>query len=141
MNCDEPFNISLRVYYEDTDAAGVVYYVNYLKFMERARTEFLRSLGQGHQETLSAGRIFVVVESTVRYHRSAKLDDQLQVTVEVSEIGRARMVFHQAVLRDEEALCTGECTVACVDSQTMKPASITKALRSRCVGLANKPGV
>lgn len=141
MNLDEPFKISLRVYYEDTDAAGVVYYVNYLKFMERARTEFLRSLGQGHQGALSTGQMFVVVESSAKYHRPAKLDDLLQVTAEVAGVGRARMVFRQVVIRGEETLCTGEFTIACVDSQTMRPVSITKALRSQCLDPTNKSGV
>ena len=138
---DSPFEISLRVYYEDTDASGVVYHANYLKFMERARTEFLRAVGQEHQKMISAGRFFVVAETTTRFIRPARLDDQLQVTAEIVETGRARLIFQQAVMRAGEVLCTGDFTVACVDRPTMKPVSITKALRSKCVGLTNKSKV
>jgi acyl-CoA thioester hydrolase len=96
------FSFPIRVYWEDTDAGGIVFYANYLKFFERARTEWLRSLGL-EQRTLreNTGGIFVVGETSVRYHRPARLDDELLVTALVQEMGRASLIIvQQAFLRD-----------------------------------------
>ena len=94
------FNFPVRVYWEDTDAGGIVFYANYLKFMERARTEWLRSLGINQQPLREqTGCIFVVSETHLKYLRSARLDDQLQVSARVSEQGRASLASEQEVKR------------------------------------------
>lgn len=109
------FEFHVRVYWEDTDAGGIVFYANYLRFMERARTEWLRTLGYG-QETArqSGGGMFVVSETQVRYVRPAKLDDWLTVTVAVVEAGKASMVFDQQVLRGDEVLTEGRIRIGWV---------------------------
>jgi len=114
--------LAVRVYWEDTDAGGVVYYANYLKFMERARTEWLRALGV-HQEALRAqeGVQFVVADMQVRYLAPAKLDDLLTVTVSVAEQGRASMLLEQRVWRGDTLLAQGVVRVGCVDAQTLAP--------------------
>ena len=94
------FQWPVRVYWEDTDAGGIVFYANYLKFFERARTEWLRSLGLGQQQLRdSTGGMFVVSEPNVRYHLSARLDDELIVTAQLTESGRASMTIAQQALR------------------------------------------
>lgn len=99
---------SIRVYWEDTDAGGIVFYGNYLKFMERARTEWLSSLGFGQETMRRAGEgMFIVAETQLRYLKPARLDDQLQVTVVVTEIGRATVTFSQEVWRGETLLTQG----------------------------------
>jgi len=120
------FRHTLRVYWEDTDAGGVVFYANYLKFFERARTEWLRSLGFG-QERLRAetGAIFIVSDTTVRYVKPARLDDLVDVTVEVREAGRASLLIAQQAIRcdaarDEELLAEGTIRIACVDAGTFR---------------------
>ncbi|HXD42094.1 MAG TPA: YbgC/FadM family acyl-CoA thioesterase [Ramlibacter sp.] len=100
------FAFPIRVYWEDTDAGGIVYYANYLKFFERARTEWLRSLGlEQHRLRQETGGIFVVGETSVRFHRAARLDDELLVTARVKEMGRASLIIvQQAFLRDGKDL-------------------------------------
>jgi tol-pal system-associated acyl-CoA thioesterase len=115
------FSCDLRVYIEDTDAGGIVYYVNYLKFMERARTEFMRSLGFGKDYIFNHDLMFVVRDVTLQYLAPATLDDALRATAGVSRLGGASMVFTQAVTRGHEVLVTGEVTVACVDRSGVKP--------------------
>lgn len=121
----EPFRHATRVYWEDTDAGGIVYYANYLKFFERARTEWLRGLGVD-QRTLRErdGAIFVVSEAALRYHRPARLDDLLEVTVAVREAARASLSLRQRALRGTELLAEGEVRIACVDAPTLKPRRI-----------------
>lgn len=121
------FRHTLRVYWEDTDAGGVVFYANYLKFFERARTEWLRSLGF-EQERLRAesGAMFIVSETTVRYLRPARLDDLIDVTVAVRHAGRASMTIEQTAIRsttarDEELLASGTIRIGCVDAGTFRP--------------------
>ncbi|WP_457280239.1 YbgC/FadM family acyl-CoA thioesterase [Polaromonas sp. P5_D5] len=97
------FSWPVRVYWEDTDAGGIVFYANYLKFFERSRTEWLRSLGVEQQRLReSTGGIFVVAETSIRYHRSARLDDELIVTASLVEAGRASMIIGQQVLLKTE---------------------------------------
>ncbi|EJL80543.1 acyl-CoA thioester hydrolase, YbgC/YbaW family [Polaromonas sp. CF318] len=99
------FSWPLRVYWEDTDAGGIVFYANYLKFFERSRTEWLRSLGIEQQRLReSTGGIFVVAETSIRYHRSARLDDELIVTASLVEAGRASMIISQQVLLKTERM-------------------------------------
>ena len=133
----DSFSISVRVYYEDTDAGGIVYHGNYLKFMERARTEFLRASGQDHQALMKEQRLLVVTEAAIKFRRPAKLDDALSVTVEVESMGRARMTFVQKVLLNDELLCTGRFVVGCINSDTMKPAAITESLRNKLASVTN----
>lgn len=119
------FSHLLRVYWEDTDAGGIVFYANYLKFFERARTEWLRSAGHGQQAMVDAtGAMFVVTDSRLRYLRPARLDDELRVTVEPVEIGRARMLVRQQAWCGEVLLCEGEIAIACVDRGTFRPRRI-----------------
>ncbi len=123
-----PFNIPLRVYIEDTDAGGIVYYVNYLKYMERSRTEFLRSLGYDKPAILDGGLLLVVHAAQISYRRPARLDDQLQVTTQIEKLARTNVEFKQQVLRGDELLCEGLIRIACVDAHTMKPSAIPAAM-------------
>jgi acyl-CoA thioester hydrolase len=121
----EPFRFPLRVYWEDTDAGGIVFYANHLKFFERARTEWLRARGFG-QEALrvQTGVIFVVAETNLRYLKPARLDDCIDVTVQVRERGRASLVLDQQSFRAEELLCEGSIRLGCVNSSTLQPCRI-----------------
>ncbi|MGC7840271.1 tol-pal system-associated acyl-CoA thioesterase [Pseudomonas wayambapalatensis] len=131
QNRQDPFAHRCRVYYEDTDAGGVVYYVNYLKFMERARTERLRHLGFSQSELAEQNLLFVVHSSEARYHAPAGLDDALRVTAQVLELNRASLRFVQQVWRetDETLLCEGQFLVAAVRADTFKPRAIPPELR------------
>ncbi|AKX44769.1 4-hydroxybenzoyl-CoA thioesterase [Thiopseudomonas alkaliphila] len=124
------FALQSRVYYEDTDAGGVVFYVNYLKFMERARTEFLRDLGFKQSQLAKENCLFVVHSANARYHAPARLDDLLLITATVSAIKRASLVFKQQVIcqTTQQLLCAGEFIVACVQADTFKPRAIPKTL-------------
>jgi len=122
------FSFKLRVYIEDTDAGGIVYYVNYLKFMERARTELMRSLGYGKDYIFNHDLMFVVRDVAVTYLRPARLDDELQATASVCETRGAVMVLHQSVKRGEEMLAQGQVTIACVDRSGAKPRRIPREM-------------
>lgn len=115
----------MRVYWEDTDAGGVVFYANYLKFFERARTEWLRQLGFS-QELLRTqdGAMFVVSATTLSYLHPARLDDWLDVNVQVLELGRASMNIHQQAHCSERLLCEGQIRIGCVDATSFKPRRI-----------------
>jgi acyl-CoA thioester hydrolase len=121
------FSWPIRVYWEDTDAGGIVFYANYLKFFERARTEWLRSLGieQSHLRQTTGG-IFVVGETSVRFHRAARLDDELLVTASVQETGRASLIIAQQAfqLGSKVMLCEGTIRIGWVEAATLKPARI-----------------
>ncbi|RYZ81959.1 MAG: tol-pal system-associated acyl-CoA thioesterase [Proteobacteria bacterium] len=123
MNLKE-FSISIRIYIEDTDAGGIVYYVNYLKFMERCRTEFLRALGYHKPAILDDGLLLVVHFAQVDYHRPARLDDELRVTTSIVKLARTYIEFQQRIFREQELLCSGHIRVACVDASVMKPRAI-----------------
>ncbi len=128
-NSGLPFVLRARVYFEDTDAGGIVYYVNYLKFMERARTELVRSLGFDQSVLQRENIIFVVHSVAARYHAPARLDDELDITAEVLELKRASLRFRQQVRRtDGSMLCEGEVTVACVSADRYRPRMIPGAL-------------
>ena len=116
------FHHSVRVYWEDTDAGGIVFYANYLKFFERARTEWLRALGHSQQEMVdTTGCMFVVQETTVRYVKPARLDDVLTITVDVRERGRASLRIAQQAWCGERLLAEGDIRIGCVERATMKP--------------------
>jgi acyl-CoA thioester hydrolase len=119
------FSWPVRVYYEDTDLGGVVYYANYLKFLERARTEWLRSLGYTQTELATAnGVVFVVRSIALDYLKPARFDDSLEVTVELADIGASRIGLAQRVRRGAEDLVTADVDIACVHTATFKPARI-----------------
>lgn len=118
------FAIPIRIYIEDTDAGGLVYYVNYFKFMERCRTEFLRSLGYDKPAILDGGLLLVVHSAQANYRRPARLDDALQATAQVVKLARTYVEFEQKILRADELLCEAKIRVACVDGTTMKPHAI-----------------
>lgn len=124
-----PFNHGLRVYYEDTDAGGIVYYANYLKFLERARTEWLRALGF-EQERMrhDTGALFVVSEARLRYLSPAKLDDWIEVSVELIDCGRASLLIRQQARRGEQLLAEGEIRIGCVAATDLKPCRIPAAI-------------
>ena len=123
------YRFSIRVYWEDTDAGGVVYYANYLRFFERARTEWLRTLGVAQQRLREDdGVIFIVSESTVRYLRPARLDDRLDVTVAVRECGRASLSLAQQAWRGDTLLAEGTVRVGCVDAGTFRPRRIPSSI-------------
>ena len=125
-----PFRCAMRVYWEDTDAAGIVFYANYLKFFERARTEWLRGLGFA-QETLrrDAGIAFVVSETAVRYRRPARLDDLISVSVDVLHLGQASLEIAQEARRADELLADGTIRIGCVELGTFRPCRIPNDIR------------
>lgn len=122
------FRLPVRVYIEDTDAGGIVYYVNYLKFMERARSEWLRHHGFTQGELLATGTQLVVHRLECRYARPARLDDALEVSVELLSRGRARLQFGQIVSRNGEPLCEAKVDIACIDAERMRPVPWPPAL-------------
>ncbi|GLR27157.1 tol-pal system-associated acyl-CoA thioesterase [Limnobacter litoralis] len=119
------FKFPLRVYFEDTDAAGVVYHGNYLKFMERARSQWFLEQSIGMKRLMEEHKlVFVVSRTELNYRRSAKLEDALEISVEIAELKRASAVFRQEVWRQNELLCDGLTRVGCVNTETMRPAAI-----------------
>ena len=138
VSSPSPFSFALRVYWEDTDAGGVVFYANYLKFFERARTEWLRSLGFGQERMrVESGLMFVVADTSLRYLRPARLDDLLDITVQVEHAGRAQMTIAQQAWRRSDAvtgapgnqlLAQGTIRIGCVDAETFKPQRIPMAI-------------
>jgi len=129
------FTFPVRVYWEDTDAGGVVYYASYLRFLERARSEWLRALGVDQVRMLREERLqFVVVEANVRYHRPARFDDQLLVTVALESMRGASVVMAQEIRRGssaDELLVTATVRAACLDSTSLKPRPLPRALASQ----------
>lgn len=130
---DHPdFHHTLRVYWEDTDAGGVVFFANYLKFFERARTEWLRALGFGQQRLRSdTGAIFVVADTAVRFVAPARLDDELRITVRIVDAGRASMSIAQQAWRGAQLLAEGSIRIGCVDAGTFRPRRIPNELLER----------
>jgi acyl-CoA thioester hydrolase len=112
----------VRIYWEDTDAGGVVFYANYLKFFERARTEWLRHLGFGQEALKNEQRMmFVVTHTELRYLAPARLDDLLHLTVRPEPAGRASLVVHQQAWRGDTLLTEGRIRIGCVDAETFRP--------------------
>ena len=129
------YALKQRVYWEDTDASGVVYYANYLRFLERARTEWLRALGL-EQTALQreAGVVFVVRALTVEFVRSARLDDELVVDVSLSRLGASVIELQQAINRASERLVSADVKLACVRIAAFQPVRIPRALRELLAG-------
>ena len=123
------FSIPCRIYWEDTDAGGVVYYANYLKFLERCRTDWLRALGID-QQRLRTDRMlqFAVVSVTVDFLRPAVLNDEVIVTAQLERLSGATIAFAQTIMRGDEQLIDANTRVACLDSGTLKPRPIPKDL-------------
>ncbi|HXZ48663.1 MAG TPA: tol-pal system-associated acyl-CoA thioesterase [Usitatibacter sp.] len=126
------YSFPVRVYYESTDAGGIVYHGEYLKFLERARTEWLRHLGFDHQGLARAHRVSLVVTAlSVEFLKPARLDDTLAVGVQLESLGKARCVFAQEIRRDDEVLARAKVTVACVAAEGMRPAELPEPLRRK----------
>jgi acyl-CoA thioester hydrolase len=133
----QPYSWSVRVYYEDTDAAGVVYYANYLKYLERARTEWLAAAGV----TLNAleiehNAVFVVHRLEIDYHRPARLGDSLTISLAPVERTRVRLVVAQDILRNDKLISSARVSLACLDRRTWRPVVIPECIpgHARCVG-------
>jgi acyl-CoA thioester hydrolase len=123
------FTWPIRVYWEDTDAGGIVFYANYLKFFERARTEWLRALGITQSRLREdSGGIFVVSETTVRYLAPSRLDDELLVTAQLEAAGRASLIIAQKAFRGDTLLCDGTIRIGWVDAATLRPERIPAAI-------------
>ncbi len=130
----------VRVYYEDTDAAGIVYYANYLKFAERARTEMMRSLGVAHAQLLACeGIAFAVRKCVAEYLRPARLDDVLQVRTRVTGVKGASLGLEQSVLKDAEELVRIDMRLACM-SRSGRPARLPPGVRAALLELCNGNG-
>jgi acyl-CoA thioester hydrolase len=125
----KPFSVPVRVYYQDTDAGGVVFHGQYLSFMERARTELLNAAGiDVARFSERHGVLFVVYTINVKYHLPAKLNDLLSASAEVATIGRASMVFRQRVERGPALLVEADVTLALVDRERMRPVRVPQEL-------------
>lgn len=128
----------IRVYYEDTDAGGVVYHASYLCYFERARTELLRSLGFSQQALLADSIAFVVKKLTIDYKIAAKLDDSLEVKTTLVELKRATLVFFQQLVnKQNKILCEALVTVASVDLEKMKPIAVPVPIREAFLKINN----
>lgn len=126
------FTWTVRVYYEDTDAGGIVYYANYLKYFERARTEWLRANGIGQQELVAAsGAMFVVKSATVEYHAPAKLDDVLNLSLTIEKLGRASVEFLQEAWCGTSLLASARVKVGCVDQASVRPRALPDLVAAR----------
>lgn len=123
--------LPIRVYYEDTDTGGVVYYANYLRFFERGRTEWLRSLGVDQRELAAREAImFVVNQASIAYQRPARLDDQIDIITHITDLGAASIMFEQSAQRDGELLASGQIKVCVVHAQTFKPTRLPLSLKT-----------
>lgn len=126
------FSLPVRVYYEDTDAAGVVYYANYLRFIERARTDWLRTLGVDQGRLMEThGVAFAVRSLDADYLKPGRLDDELVVRSTLEEVGRAQVVFRQNVMRDEELLFSARVRVVSFDPVAARPVAIPKEIQEK----------
>ena len=126
------YSFPVRVYFESTDAGGVVYHGEYFKFLERARTEWLRHLGFDHQALAREhGLMLVVTSMAIDFLKPARLDDTLAVSVRLESLGKVRCVFVQEIRRDDEVLVSAKVTVACVTGESFRPVEIPDALRKK----------
>jgi acyl-CoA thioester hydrolase len=126
------FTWQVRVYYEDTDAGGIVFYANYLKFFERARTEWLRAAGvDQHALADQDGAMFVVKRASIDYAAPARLDDLVDLTLEIDKLGAASVSFVQKAWRGETLLATAHVKVGCVDARTLRPCAVPPAAAAK----------
>lgn len=132
MSKSKIFSLPVRVYFQDTDAGGVVYHANYLNFMERARTEWLRTHGYSNAALMKEfGLVFVVRSFKLDYLKPALLDDLLDVTAQIKDIGRSRISLLQTVRRGDELLTEAEVHLVCVSLESFKPVSVPEVLRNQ----------
>jgi acyl-CoA thioester hydrolase len=130
------YRFPVRVYYEDTDAAGVVYYANYLKFMERARTEWLRELGYEQTELArEQGIVFVARSIAVEYLKPARLDDKLEIVSRIDSASRAQIVFNQRAERAGDLLTTSRIQIVCVDPEHGKVSAMPRRIHEKLKAL------
>lgn len=129
------FQWPVRIYYEDTDAGGVVYYANYLRYLERARTEWLRALGFGQQTLMAeSGILFAVRHVEIDYLQPARFDDELVVEAHIEKLSKVSLTFAQRIVRAPDAvLVTARVKVACLDSASFRPKAIPEAIRNKVV--------
>ena len=126
------YSFPVRVYFENTDAGGVVYHAEYLKFLERARTEWLRHLGFDHQGLAREHRVmFVVSALAIDFIKPARLDETITVSVQIESLGKVRCIFVQEIRREEELLVKARVTVACVTGEQFRPAEIPEGVRRK----------
>ena len=125
------FSLPIRVYIEDTDAGGIVYYVNYLKYLERCRTEFMRALGTDRAAISDEGWMFVVSSLALTYRQPARLDDQLEATAAVVTVKGATIQFAQSVKKAGRCMVEGAVTIACVDRVSGKPRRLSPELKQQ----------
>ena len=129
MSKHKAFSLPVRVYFQDTDAGGVVYHASYVNFFERARTEWLRTFGYSNAGLMNElGVMFVVRRLELNYLKPALLDDMLDVTAQIKEVGRSRLTLLQSVIRGGELLTEGEVHLVCVAADTFKPVSVPEVL-------------
>ena len=134
------FSHPVRIYWEDTDAGGVVFYANYLKFFERARTEWLRTLGVGQQQMRQErGLVLVVTDTQVRYRQPARLDEELTITVALGAAARATLTLTQAALRGATLLADSRITLACVEASTFRPKRLPQPILDALASHHGKP--
>ena len=132
MTKSKVFSLPVRVYFQDTDAGGVVYHANYLNFMERARTEWLRTYGHSNTGLMEEfGMVFVMRSVKLDYLKPALLDDALDVTAQIKDIGRSRLTLLQTVRRGDELLTEAEVHLVCVSLESFKPVSVPEILRKQ----------
>jgi len=127
--------IPTRVYYEDTDAAGIVYYANYLRFIERGRTELLRALGHDQNALMKEGIAFAVRSVSAEFLKPARLDDLLTVETAIAALGRAQVTFVQRILRDRELLLDAKIRIACIDPVRGRPIPMSRILHEQLSAL------
>lgn len=132
QSAPETFSFPVRVYYEDTDTAGIVYYAGYLRFLERGRTEWLRALGvEQLRLAQEAGLAFAVRSLSIEYLKPARLDDQLAVLTELTLLGRAQVTLRQRIERGGETLVEASVRIACLDTKKMKPVALPEEIRRK----------
>lgn len=130
MKASDVFKWPVTIYYEDTDVGGLVYHANYLKFFERARTEFLRTLGLHQQQLFAQEMSFVVRNMNIDFLRGARLDDQLTVHTQIQQTRRASLIFAQELRNDSDGvLCKATVNIACINPNKMKPIALPESLK------------
>lgn len=139
LSSDIIARLPIRIYWEDTDAGGIVYHANYLKYMERARTELMDALEAGAQEALcKEGVLFVVADAELKYRRAAVLGDRLEVRTRIAQLKHASIVFEQLVMRGEELLVEGRVRVGVLQRQSMRPCVMPETVYERIAALIAK---
>ena len=123
--------IDVRIYYEDTDSGGVVYYANYLKYCERGRTEYLRQLGFNQDELMQQNIVFAVRKATIDYKLPARLDDTIQVITEIDKLKKASIIFKQTIKRDNDIICQAQVVIACLNAKQFSPTAIPSSIMSQ----------